>query len=212
MDRRTGSPWRDLPGSFGHWNSTFKRFRDWVKPMFSSGCSMPSRTTQTWNTPWSTPHRQGPPHGRAQKGDFEPGHRQFQRRHDDQNPGADRCLGNLVRFVLLPGQRFDTVGVAPLIDGIDFDALIADKASTPMRCRRSRRARRKGRHLPASAPRFAAADRRGDVQMATPDRELLLQAQGVQTHRHARRQDRPKLHRHDPLAAAIMIPDESNRP
>ena len=38
------------------------------------------------------------------------------------------ALGNLVRFVLLPGQRFDTVGVAPLIDGIEFDALIADKA------------------------------------------------------------------------------------
>ena len=38
------------------------------------------------------------------------------------------ALGNLVRFVLLPGQRFDTIGVEPLIDGIDFDALIADKA------------------------------------------------------------------------------------
>src|ERR1700730_12621981 len=38
------------------------------------------------------------------------------------------ALGNLVRFVLLPGQRFDTVGVPPLIDGLAFDALIADKA------------------------------------------------------------------------------------
>jgi len=38
------------------------------------------------------------------------------------------ALGNLVRFVLLPGQRFDTVGVPPLIDGLGFDALIADKA------------------------------------------------------------------------------------
>ena len=38
------------------------------------------------------------------------------------------ALGNLVRFVLLPGQRFDTVGVPPLIEGIDFDALIADMA------------------------------------------------------------------------------------
>ena len=28
---RTGSPWRDLPPSFGNWNSVFKRFRDWVK-------------------------------------------------------------------------------------------------------------------------------------------------------------------------------------
>jgi transposase len=38
------------------------------------------------------------------------------------------ALGNLVRFVLLPGQRFDTAGVAPLIAGIEFGALIADKA------------------------------------------------------------------------------------
>jgi transposase len=38
------------------------------------------------------------------------------------------ALGNLVRFVLLPGHRFDTIGVAPLIDGAEFGALIADKA------------------------------------------------------------------------------------
>jgi transposase len=28
---RTGSPWRDLPSSFGKWNTVFKRFRNWVK-------------------------------------------------------------------------------------------------------------------------------------------------------------------------------------
>ncbi len=33
-----------------------------------------------------------------------------------------------MRFVLLPGQRFDTVGVAPLIKGVEFGGLIADKA------------------------------------------------------------------------------------
>jgi transposase len=38
------------------------------------------------------------------------------------------ALGNLVRFVLLPGQRFDTVGVPPPIEGMAFGALIADKA------------------------------------------------------------------------------------
>ena len=38
------------------------------------------------------------------------------------------ALGNLVRFQLLPGQRFDTVGVPPLIDGLSFEALIADTA------------------------------------------------------------------------------------
>ena len=38
------------------------------------------------------------------------------------------ALGKLVRFVLLPGQRYDTVGVAPLIIDIEFGGLIADKA------------------------------------------------------------------------------------
>ncbi len=38
------------------------------------------------------------------------------------------ALGNLVRFVLLPGQRFDTVGVPPLIEGLAFEGLIGDKA------------------------------------------------------------------------------------
>ena len=37
-------------------------------------------------------------------------------------------MGNLVRVVLLPGQRYDTIGVAPLIKGIEFNGLIADKA------------------------------------------------------------------------------------
>ena len=38
------------------------------------------------------------------------------------------ALGNLVRFVLLPGHRYDTIGVAPLIDGLAFGGLIADMA------------------------------------------------------------------------------------
>jgi transposase len=38
------------------------------------------------------------------------------------------ALGTLVRFVLLPGQRHDSVGVAPLPKDFDFAALLADKA------------------------------------------------------------------------------------
>ena len=34
----------------------------------------------------------------------------------------------MARFVLLPGHRHDSIGVEPLITGVDFDALIADKA------------------------------------------------------------------------------------
>ena len=38
------------------------------------------------------------------------------------------ALGNLVRFLLLPGQAHDMKSIAPLIKGVSFDALRADKA------------------------------------------------------------------------------------
>ena len=38
------------------------------------------------------------------------------------------ALGYLVRFELLPGNRYDTIGVAPLIEGIEFGALFGDEA------------------------------------------------------------------------------------
>ena len=43
---RTGSPWRDLPAFFGHWNTVFKRYRDWVKAdvfmrLFAAGSDEP---------------------------------------------------------------------------------------------------------------------------------------------------------------------------
>ena len=38
------------------------------------------------------------------------------------------ALGNLVRFVLLPGQRHDLKGVSDLLQGVDLQALLADKA------------------------------------------------------------------------------------
>ncbi len=38
------------------------------------------------------------------------------------------ALGNLVRLSLMPGQRHDSVGVAPLIKSLEFQGFIADKA------------------------------------------------------------------------------------
>ena len=34
----------------------------------------------------------------------------------------------MARFVLLPGQRHDTIGVPPLIEGVAFGALLGDRA------------------------------------------------------------------------------------
>src|SRR3954468_21778996 len=84
---------------------------------------------QIWNTPWSTPpSSRSTGTDRVQKGDAEPGYWPLQRRPDHQNPGAHRRAGQPRTFWLLPGQRFDTVGVPPLIDGLAFDALIGDTA------------------------------------------------------------------------------------
>jgi hypothetical protein len=41
------------------------------------------------------------------------------------------ALSNLVRFLLLPRRAHDMQGVGPLIKGVSFDALRADKAFDP---------------------------------------------------------------------------------
>jgi hypothetical protein len=65
---------------------------------------------------------------RAQKGVSRPGHRQSRGGWTTKILALTDALGNLVRFELLPGQRYDTVGVARLIKGVAFGGLIADKA------------------------------------------------------------------------------------
>ncbi|MFI0845993.1 IS5 family transposase [Mesorhizobium sp. IMUNJ 23232] len=127
---RTGSPWRDLPAFFGNWNTVFKRYRDWVKAdvfirLFEACSDAPDMEYAMIDATIVKVHR----HGQGAKGGTQ-----------SQAIGRSKggmttkilaltdALGNLVRFVLLPGHRFDTVGVPTLFDGIDFGALIADKA------------------------------------------------------------------------------------
>ncbi|HZZ21996.1 MAG TPA: IS5 family transposase [Roseiarcus sp.] len=127
---RTGSPWRDLPEFFGKWNTIFKRYRDWVKAdvfkrLFEAASDDPDMEFAMVDATIVKVHR----HGQGAKGGT-----------SSQAIGRSKggmttkilaltdALGNLVRFTLLPGHRFDTVGVAPLIEGVEFGGLIADKA------------------------------------------------------------------------------------
>ena len=107
------------------------------------------------------------------------------------------ALGNLVRFVLLPGQRFDTIGVPPLIAGIEFGALIADKAFDSNSIIADLNER--GAKIVISQHPRRTVPLQIDAEMYKwrHHRKLLLQAQGIQTHRHARRQNRPELQSHD---------------
>jgi hypothetical protein len=59
-------------------------------------------------------------------------------------------------------------------------------------------ARRKDRDLSAPTAGAASAAGHRTLQVAAPDREFLLQAQGIQTHRDASRQNRSKLRSHHP--------------
>ena len=63
------------------------------------------------------------------------------------------ALGNLARFVLLPGQRHDSIGVEPLITGVEFDALIADKAFDNNALRATLNERGTAAVIPAKADR-----------------------------------------------------------
>ncbi|HEY9346241.1 MAG TPA: IS5 family transposase [Inquilinus sp.] len=127
---RTGSPWRDLPAVFGKWNSVFTRYRGWVKAdvfvrLFEACSDEPDMEYAMVDATIVKVHR----HGQGAKGG--PQSQAIGRSKGGMTTkilALCDALGNLVRFGLLPGQRFDTVGIEPLIDGVCFDALIADKA------------------------------------------------------------------------------------
>lgn len=96
-----------------------------------------------------------------------------------------------VRFSLLPGDRFDGIGVPSLIGGVEFadsNDIITDFDG------------------PASGSSFSGtrAARCRDVQVAPPDQELLLQTQGIQMNCHACLQDRSQLEAMIYLAAAFI--------
>jgi transposase len=141
---RTGAPWRDLDHQFGCWNSVFRRFRRWsikgvFEKIFSAVADEPDLEYACIDGTIIRVHQ----HGTGAKGGT---HMQAIGRSrgglSTKILALVDALGNLVRFVLLPGQRHDSIGVESLIEDIKFDALLADKAfdSDPLRTALDRRA------------------------------------------------------------------------
>ena len=127
---RTGLPWRDLPNECGNWNNVFKRFRRWVQAavfqrIFGVLSGEPDFEYAMIDGTIVTAHQKAS----GAKGGTE--HQAIGRSRGGLTTrivALVDALGNLVGFVLLPGQRHDIVGVAPLIAGVSFDALLGDKA------------------------------------------------------------------------------------
>lgn len=63
---------------------------------------------------------------RAQKGDSKSGHRQIQRRYDDQNPGIDGCLGQSGAFCPAARSASRYGGCCSRLKDVEFNGLIAD--------------------------------------------------------------------------------------
>ncbi len=124
---RTGSPWRDLPEAFGKWFTVYTRFWCWAQKgvwerVFKALRDDPDFEYVLIDGTLVRVHQ----HGTGAKGDSKSSHRPLAWRPDYQNHG----LGRRPRQSrsLLPGQRHDSIGVEPLITGLDFEALIGDKA------------------------------------------------------------------------------------
>ena len=108
------------------------------------------------------------------------------------------ALGNLVRFMLMPGNRHDTVGVAPLIKGLKFDARLADKAFDSNWIIEDMNER--GALICISQRPQRLEPLQIDLELYK-SRHLIenffAQTQRLQAHCHARRQNRHLLRGHD---------------
>jgi transposase len=104
------------PGGFGKWNTVYKRYRDWVKAavffrLFQACSDEPDFEYAIVDATIVQVHR----HGQGAKGTQNQAIGRSKGGMTTKILALCDALGNLVRFTLLPGQRYDTVGFAPLI-------------------------------------------------------------------------------------------------
>ncbi|MBV7337720.1 IS5 family transposase [Chloroflexi bacterium TSY] len=129
---RTGVQWRDLPEEFGRWNSIFKRFGGWADKGIWDGMHeyFIDEPDMEWLLLDSTIVRAHPCAAGAPK---EKGGQEEQALGKSVGGFSTKihatadALGNPLRLLLTGGQRADSTQAIALIEGFDFEAILADR-------------------------------------------------------------------------------------
>jgi len=125
---RTGDPWRDLPARFGEWNIVYQRFNRWAKngvfERIFKRLASDADNEYMIDASIVRAHQ----HSAGARKKRRASDRPVARRTDDQIHALVDALGNPVELMLTPGQDHDLTCAQPLIENVDPEALIGDKA------------------------------------------------------------------------------------